>query len=769
VQIIFLTYYIAKSLVIPLPEYTIFKNVAIYFNPTKRIELFGYLISVISLGLFFISVMILEYKIDSKMKHYFSTKIAAMIKVSDKKLFLISSFLFYFSPLIIYLLDIPSSGKFVLQLTVLYILGLLPWFEYIVRYEREAVDRWKKVLLLLLQFWHKSKEVGAHLSKRIDVYILHCVKSQNCLFKKKFFYISIIVAGYIQLITVFYNPIAHDPKIINEYMNISETTILADGKEMNNSEYFDRFDIIKKDQYMQVMFDTNLTKEWYKINGYEAHWQVLSRYMIHHHSFMFIPIDQFLHHTEIEKINAQYGLGSAWLFSKFFSQIGDISLDGWLKVNYIFYYIYFGLYIFIVFAITRSWVWTAAIFLLSIALVNNRGYDFLLLTPGDSPWRHCLDIVVVYILFLYGESKKLIYYLVALALSIIAIVINPQIGMMIFMATATTGLFVAYREKTDVKSITSITLFAMLMAATAFIATSSTSELTQYYLDGVIGFPITFWEMFIILVMISIGYIVLWKILKDHLSSNYIFLIFLFIYSQELVLYIIWHFNSDGLKTRSFIYILTIVLLFLPYRKIFSNNFKNHFTLAVFSIVGIIYIDSVIYVTNGQMNYEKIFTQHKTYKWELDRAKIVSTMNPVYFENSISLIQKYSKANEDIYIISEYDNFLPFLAHRYSGMPFFDLKWYLMAPKELKECKELLKIQRPQYLFVDTALNHDRGKELMNKNLPRSIDYMYHRGEAVWRLGRLNLLYSIFTEFEDQYDLVEQGTLISVYKRKNEK
>lgn len=768
VQIICLAYYITKSLVIPLPEYTIFKSVAIYFNPIKRIELLTYLISVISLGLFFISVIIIDHKIDSKMKRYTSMAISVMIKASDKKLFLISSFFSYLSPLIIYGLNIPFLDKASLQLTNFFILVLLPWFEYMVRYEQEVVNRWKKILLFWIRLWHKCQEMNTYLWNKLDIYILYCVKLQNCLFKKKFFYISIIVIGYIQLITIFYDPIINHPKIINEYMNVPETTILADGKQINNSEYFDRFNSPKKNQYMQVIFDTNLTKEWYQSNAFEAHWQILSRYMIHHNSFMFIPIDQFLHSHEIGKINAQYGLGSAWLFSKFFSQIGDVSFDGWLKVSYVFYYIYFGLYIFIVFMITRSWVWTAAIFLLSIALVNNRGYDFLLLSPGESPWRHCLDIVVVYSLFLYGETKKLIYYLLALTLSIIATVINPQIGIMIFMATALSGLFLAYREEDRMKTITITTLFALVITVITFIVTSSISSLTQYYLDGVIGFSINFWQMFIILFIIAIGYMLLWKIVKDRLSFNYIFLIFLFIYSQELIVYIIWHFNSDGLRSRAFIYVLTVALLLLPYRRVFSDNFKKRFTVVIFSIIGIVYVDSVVFVIKGQNNYEMIFKRHKVYDWDLDRAQIVSTMDPRYFKNSISLIQKYSRVDEGIYIISEYDNFLPFLAHRYSNMPFFDLKWYLMTPKELEECKELLWTRRPKYLFVDTALDRDRGQEVMNKNLPMSIDYMYHHGEAIWRAGRLELLYSIFRDVEKQYDLVEQGALISVYKKKDE-
>lgn len=749
IQVVLISQYCINSIPIVLPHYFYFESVAIVFNDHKRVELLSYMFGVVVLGLFFVSILLGENRIDRKVKRYGKTTLLALNTLKNIKLLTMATLFLILLPIIVFQSKGAYPGKLFIQLLGLTVSLLFPFWEYLLRYKPNQINLIKTKISTLQIFF-------VNLSQ------------------KQSFYLSLIFIGFVQLGYLFYDPIIHQPKIITEYLTLPETTILSNGQKIKNTSYLKQLNaetsIINEDSsnpFLTQKLNTSQTDEWLKSNQFEIRWQAASRFMIHHNSFMFIPISDFMLDKNIHTINAQYGLGGTWFFAKLFSFLGDVSFDKWLKVSYTFYYFYFGLFVAIVFAITRSLAWTTAVFLVSLTLINNRGYDFLLLPPGESPWRHFFDIAIIYFLFLYGEKKRIIYYLFALGLGVLSVALSPQIGLMICVATIVSGIFYTYYEKRPLTLILIASFIALIIAMGSFVFLSSANDLAQYYLDGVIGFPITLIQMLKIFLIIILGYILFWKILKERLVSNYIHIVFLMIYSQELILYIVWHYNGDGFKSRAFIYVLTVALLLFPFRKMVSHNrWKNYVLLALSSVIAIVYIGSIAHVHKSKRDYEKIFDHHVTYQWTMDRAHILSTMNPIYFQNGVNLIQKYSKAQNGIYIVSEYDNFLPFLAHKYSLMPFFDLKWYIMTHKELNKSIKTLQVNKPEYIFVDSEIARNMSNEIIPMNLAIiGSEELYQ--ESIWRVQRLNLLNKIFQSIASDYQLVEKGYLISVYKKCN--
>ena len=112
-------------------------------------------------------------------------------------------------------------------------------------------------------------------------------------------------------------------------------------------------------------------------------------------------------------------------------------------------------------------------------------------------------------------------------------------------------------------------------------------------------------------------------------------------------------------------------------------------------------------------------------------------MNPAYFVDSISLIQAYAPTNNAIHLISKYDNLLPFLAKKYSAMPFFDLQWFLLTDKEVNLCIERIQTQKPPYLFVDTDIERDLNGEIVAAELR---DISGPEGESLMRVQRSELV-----------------------------
>jgi hypothetical protein len=747
IQVVLISQYCINSLPIALPHYFYFESVAIVFNDHKRVELLSYMFGVIVLGLFFMGIVIGESKLNLKARRYALSTLLALIDWKNKKLLLIALFLCIILPTLVFKSNGSFDGKLIIQTIGLGATLVFPFWNYFLRYKAEEIECIKKMGIKLQNY-------------------------SNIILKKNYFYIMILVIAFLQLGYLFYDPIVNQPKIINEYLTIPEQTIMKNGQKVENNDYLkvissnghDNKEIVT-DPFSAQKLHNSQTDEWLESNQFEIRWQVLSRFMIHHNSFMFIPISDFMLDKNIHTINAQYGLGGTWFFTKLFSLIGDVSFDNWLKVSYAFYYFYFGLFVAIVFAITRSLAWTTAIFLISLTLINNRGYDFLLLPPGESPWRHFFDISIIYFLYLYGEKKKTIYYLFALGLGILSVALSPQVGLMICVATIVSGIFYTYYEKRPLTLVLIASFLALIITMGSFFFLSSANDLAQYYLDGVIGFPISSLQLFKIFVFFSVGYILFLKILRDRLLPNYGYLLFLIIYTQELILYIIWHYDSNGFKSRAFIYVLTVALLLFPFRKLLTlSRWKHYIILALSLVIATVYIRSIVHVHKSKHDYEKIFDHHVTYQWTMDRAHILSTMNPVYFQNGVDLIQKYTQGDNGIYIVSEYDNFLPFLAHKYSLMPFFDLKWYLLTPKELHKSITILQTKKPKYLFVDTGIDRDLTPEIIDSDLPE-IGYLHQ--ESIWRAQRLRLLNDVFQGVANDYTLVEKGYLISVYQRKD--
>jgi hypothetical protein len=176
----------------------------------------------------------------------------------------------------------------------------------------------------------------------------------------------------------------------------------------------------------------------------------------------------------------------------------------------------------------------------------------------------------------------------------------------------------------------------------------------------------------------------------------------------------------------------------------------------------IFYSRSVTHYYKEKSDYNAIFTSHVVYDWSFDKMRIKTTMPPLYFADSLDLIQEYSP-EPGIYIISKYDSILPFLSNRYSRMPFFELSYYLVTPKETRECIDLIKREKPKYLYVDTDIERHFNVDIIDKNAPR-LGYLHI--ESVWRVQRLNLLKEIFMAVRDDYYPVEEGSLITVYRRK---
>ena len=286
--------------------------------------------------------------------------------------------------------------------------------------------------------------------------------------------------------------------------------------------------------------------------------------------------------------------------------------------------------------------------------------------------------------------------------------------------------------------------------------------LSAYYLAGSAAMPIGIWKGPSILIAFAFGGVLLARLFDSRRPMAYLCL-FLLLYTAAVMTYSIWNGSSTYLLVPGPLYALTG----LAFSRLLSEKIPLFRLFRQQAAVLLVIIGFGVLLTGGwdqertRNEFLGILDSHQIYEWDLDRAKLTSTMDPRYFQNGVELIQKYSQG-PSIHVISKYDNFLPFLAGRYSAMPYFEMSKFLISPRETALCVERLLTDRPEYLFVDTDIRRDYAADMVHRFSPLGTLNGYSR----YRVAQMQLMQKVFATVQEQYELVEQGLILSVYKRR---
>ena len=595
----------------------------------------------------------------------------------------------------------------------------------------------------------------------------------------RLYYLICFYAG-LQLVLVFAPFVFREPKMINEFFNIPEETLLETESKKSPSSYSvyasntifikehnlfgNQRDIApqrisRKDDRRTE--DRDLIQQFLKKNTFEIHWQILNRWVIHHHNFILGPINEYSFGKRINDIYIQYGWLNIMLTKKILDWTGGINYQNYFKVWYSYYYLYYAIFLLaIVFLLKDIKYITVAILSVSYIL-HHTGFNYLFLGPGLNPIRHFFDIISVILLFLYFEKKNTLFYYLLLLASLAGVLNNSQVGLFSLASVFAVLTFHLFKEKKISIGIIVPGIAALCTGVILSGFAGGRNDFAKYYLAGLLGFP--FPDVYLILIglVLSAGFALLPKMVRATDNLKYVAL-YLFFYSQALLVYYVWGATENHLLNFAPIYALTCVV-FLKLLIAHTNFLKVRVELILGGLIIALLIpfnSAVRKYHNEKSDYENIFKVHKTYQWDFERAKFTSTMDPRYFAEAVSLIQNYSDQN-GIYILSKYDIILPFLADKFSAMPFYDVSNFLITAKEIELCKRAVKEKRPRYLFVDADIDQDLSSDIIEEGVP-IIGYLHD--ESVWRVQRLNLLKNIFDAVRNDYRIVKRGFLISVYK-----
>lgn len=545
--------------------------------------------------------------------------------------------------------------------------------------------------------------------------------------------------------------------VMNEFRDLySETRI--DGEYVPNRDFLELRDV-----------NGARTSAFAKANLLEYVHQNNTRGQLHHIGHILNPLNEYVGGKALPDVYMQYGWGNTLLYKVTMELFGGLSVENFYKC-YIYYILYGLLFAAMLLVVFRDSLFVFCGSLFYAACFYSCSYLIFIIAPGIVPTIHFFDASVLLLLTLYFRRSNPVPLLAALLLSGAGLYLNRQFGLVLYLSAGAASLLYLWenkrwKERLLLSPVVLFLPFALLLAPGSKSAVNSGSTLV-YFLNGFLSYrPEPDLVFFTVLYLVA-GFYFLFLLRKKSHHLKYAF-VFAFIYSLGMLTYFFWSGLTNHLAPVLPFAGVALLLMLRLGKEFLPAGGKPALRLSIGLVLVALalsasYGSSLKKFYRGKKVYDANFRKHAVHEWDLERARIVTTMDPKPWRESISLIHKYSPVeNSGIYLLSTYDKFLPFLAKRHSLMPFFEMQWYLFSAKESAEAVRRIESGRPEYLFV--------GRDLAQADDdPWDI---YYDDTSVKRERRSNRerrleLARVFAAVEKGYEKVEEGPLVTVYRRR---
>ena len=557
--------------------------------------------------------------------------------------------------------------------------------------------------------------------------------------------------------------------LMNEYRKPFSQTLI-NGTFVKNDVYLHRITDADKDlnadERTKSSGPERSISEFYKKNRLEYSQANSGRGQVHHIGHILNPLNEYESGKRYRDIYMQYGFGNMLLYKWTMGLFGSISVQNYYKC-YVYYVIYAVLFVLMTYVVFGNTIYVLGVF--SVFVISHFAYDYLvfIVAPGIIPTLHLFDVVVIIFLTRYFQKENFVYLAGAVIMTGLGLVLSLQFGFLLTVAVLGTLIFYLGENKHHrMRHFLSIALLLLFLVISVlpFIDSGVQKNIFSYFAFGWFSWMPPFNVIVLTLLLFSVSYYFLVAIREKRFPLKYVYF-FVFMYTQGLFTYYYWSGQSNHLPlVVPFIGLQIMMMIFLSLKIIEPRNCPA----GRYEAVGIVILLSVVLALSsvqrfyiGKDNFTDNFAAHKTFIWKFERANLITTIDPEPIRESVDLIRRYATRGQDgIYLLSEYDNLLPFLAHRYSMMPLFDMSWYIMSEREYKRTVDLISSCQPRYIFADTDLADD-----VTYGWDRIFNRESDKNERTSHSGRYRQLKRLLSEVKKHYKKIEEGSLISVYEQ----
>ena len=285
-----------------------------------------------------------------------------------------------------------------------------------------------------------------------------------------------------------------------------------------------------------------------------------------------------------------------------------------------------------------------------------------------------------------------------------------------------------------------IVTVVLAIAIWRFSAAGTLPQVFSYFWSGLFSWPVHPAVIILTILYLTVSYWFLIWLSPQRFYLKYIY-VFLFCYVQMLLVYFYWSGLTNHLPPiLPFCCLQLFVMLYILMKSLSAQpRLQKACRASVAALTSLLILltllSGVLFYKERQI-FRDNFKDHKIYSWKFPRAEVITTLDPSVVDKAVQLIHRYSSvANPQVYMLSKYDSLLPFLAERYSAMPFFDLTSYLFSEREYAMALNRIRTDNPRYLFVDTGINDFEVDAWANL-----YDDAFFMEERTSRLGRYELL-----------------------------
>ncbi|HVO85377.1 MAG TPA: hypothetical protein VMU60_13215 [Syntrophobacteria bacterium] len=490
-----------------------------------------------------------------------------------------------------------------------------------------------------------------------------------------------------------------------------------------------------------------------------------------HHHFQFLnPIKELALGRPSGEIVALYGTNFI-ILKGLLDLAGGVTYEAFLHLMFASYLLYYALFAAVLFYILRDVRLVALVLLVAFGSIKGLGYITLFTGLGYTPVRHFLDIIVILFAYRYFTQNRPIWIGLAFGFALANVFLDRFLGAFVLAALA--GILVVrlvFGHASHRRIEFGLLVATLVVLPVLFVSLGKLVAGNPYmsgFLDGVWGFPATATLVAFILLGLTAAYGLLAYALKTRFSHTLYFVLFLVFYVHAYWFYWLLVPNYGHLYVI-YPYLALAVAAAIKFVLLppVPERHTNLAHIAILAAVGLAalysaFTSTTIWNTRGQ--YYKVAKDHAVHEWVYPNMSVSSSMEPDLFANAAALIGKHANS-VGIYILSQHDALLTFLAGKYSLMPHFELGTYLNSWKTFDRVLALLGKDRPEVIFVDTDIRVHHHNALFMLPIP-GLHQDYSR-RLHDKLNRLEQLQKLFAEIQEQYEKVDQTELLSVYRRK---
>lgn len=510
----------------------------------------------------------------------------------------------------------------------------------------------------------------------------------------------------------------------------------------------------------------NETYDFISKNMDEWAWQTRGQGIIHHKSFIFYPIRELEAGKPASGIYFQYGYGMAQLLRFLMKCVGGVTFTNFVRVIFPFYLVYFVLFIAAARIVLRRW---DLVFICAALLVYGAEFiDFKMFYAYDGliPIRYFFDVAVIGCYYMYCQGGSRRYKIAAYLFAALMLVHNVQFGMFLYLALICSQLYSIIQQGTgrrkEILWLTSSILFGLICYK---LGTPGPDLMSKYFLAGFLN-SVSSTRTYFNLVVFALTYVFLcWQratVLQKAFS------LFLLLYCQQMLTFDVIEGVYEVVMPTVAITSIYFLAQFVKASKL--SRFQTLIFVVIASWTACNYAYPAIMTHfQGRAGYFRNINNHVVYKWNFPELDIQTDAEPQLVEESVELINKYCPSGM-ISMVSKYDVILLPASGKVSTLPYSDLRTYLFAESEYQSILQQYQRVKPMYFFVDTEITTSPAITVIRYARLSNILVKATGFEALRTVGSacsLEKMNDLWNDLAKDYEKVESGRLISVYRRKN--